>query len=214
MDVTQSKLKQLNHFIPGPAGLLEAVETAPIHNNTPKGIAIICHPHPLYEGTMNNKVVTTLVKAYNHLGLTAIRFNFRGIGNSQGAYDNAIGEVDDLRAVINWCQKRSPTQSIYLAGFSFGSYIAAKVASQQPVTHLVSVAPPVVNFDFASLPPITCPWIVIQGDQDEVVPPEAVFAWVKTRIPPPQFICLTGASHFFHGKLIELRQRLEEAIVG
>lgn len=198
--------------IPGPAGELEALLEKP-SSPEKKIIAIICHPHPLHGGTMNNKVVTTLVRACQALGAIAIRFNFRGVGASEGSYDQAQGEQDDLKAVITWATDKYPDYQLWLAGFSFGSYIAARVATQIKAAQLISIAPPVQNFDFQSLPTLECPWLVVQGEADEVVSAEAVFEWLASRPEEPQLIKMPGVGHFFHGQLIELREAITQALI-
>ncbi|ATN85211.1 Dot/Icm type IV secretion system effector CoxH3 [Coxiella burnetii] len=194
-------------LIQGPVGQLEVMITRP------KGIeksvtGIICHPHPLHGGTMNNKVLTTLAKALDELGLKTVRFNFRGVGKSQGRYDNGVGEVEDLKAVLRWVEHHWSQDDIWLAGFSFGAYISAKVAYDQKVAQLISVAPPVFYEGFASLTQMASPWLIVQGDQDEVVPFEQVKAFVNQISSPVEFVVMSGASHFFHGRLIELRELL------
>jgi uncharacterized protein len=197
-------------FLPGPTGRLELATTAPKQARTPGAVAIVCHPHSLHGGSMNNKVVTTLIRAFNQLGLYTIRFNFRGVEKSEGTYDAGIGETEDLRAVIHWVRHCLPAAEIWLAGFSFGSYVAARAATMIPVDQLISIAPPVHHFGFVDLPAVPAPWLVIQGDNDEVVDPNAVFAWVKKRIPAPRLIVMAEASHFFHGRLVELREHIVE----
>jgi uncharacterized protein len=198
-------------LIPGPTGNLEALVEPP---QLPQGniVAIICHPHPLHGGTMNNKVVTTLVRACQGLGAVAVRFNFRGVGASEGVYDQAVGEQDDLKAVMNWAKKVFPGCRLWLGGFSFGSYVATRVASETSIDRLIAIAAPVHHFDFQSILAIQCHWLVVQGEADEVVPAEEVFAWLATRAESPQLIRMPGVSHFFHGKLIELREAIINAI--
>lgn len=200
-------------MITGPAGKLEAVVEQPA---TPvaQRVAIICHPHPLHGGTMNNKVVTTLVRACQQLGAIAVRFNFRGVGASEGTYDHAIGEQQDLIAVIEWVEKAYPDCTLWLGGFSFGSYVAMKVASKRQAKLLMTIAPPVHHFDFDSIPSISCPWLVAQGDTDEVVPPKEVFAWLNTRTEPFHLIRMPDVGHFFHGKLIELREAITTEVTS
>lgn len=195
-------------LLSGPAGALEVMTSFPKTPRTPFTIAVICHPHPLFNGTMHNKVVYTLARCFNCMGLATVRFNFRGVGLSQGNYDQGNGESDDLFAILAWLKERCPESDIWLAGFSFGAYIAARVAKIWPIKQLVCVAPPIANFPFKALPPFPCPWTVVQGDEDEVVSPTAVFSWLHSLNPPPEIIKIQGASHFFHGKLIELRDRL------
>lgn len=197
-------------LLPGPAGQLEVMTTSPEETlrYSPPAIAVICHPHPLFGGTMHNKVIYTLARCFNGMGLASVRFNFRGVGRSQGNYDNGIGETDDLLAVLTWLKESRPESVIWLAGFSFGAYVAARAAKVWPAKQLICVAPPIENFPFKELPPFSCPWILIQGDNDEVVSAAAVFTWVNTLEQPPEIIKIHGASHFFHGKLIELRDCL------
>lgn len=194
-------------FLKGPVGRLETIVALPGIANKPI-TAIICHPHPLYGGTMNNKVVSTLHRTFRDLGLMTIRFNFRGIGQSQGEYGHAKGEVEDLFAVYQWVKKTYPKHTIWLAGFSFGSYIAAQLANNQPVQKLISIAPPVNHFDFTSLNKINCPWLIIQGIDDEVVPTKMVRDWQNQTSIPTTYIEIANATHFFHGKLVELRETL------
>ncbi len=199
--------EETEFYLSGPAGRLQVVTSTPkldVENIT----AIICHPHPVYGGTLKNKVVTTLNRAFKEMGIRTVRFNFRGVAKSEGEYDHAVGEVDDLYAVLRWVQQVRPHDQIWLAGFSFGTYIATKVATQIVPAQLVCVAPAVEHFDFANLPPITCPLLVVQGDADEVVPPKLVYDWVASLSPKPTLIRLAGASHFFHGRLLELREQL------
>ncbi len=199
--------------LPGPAGDLELLAT-PVKTDITQqsAIAIICHPHPLFGGTMTNKVVSTLARALGDLGLRTVRFNFRGVGKSGGTFADGIGEREDLLAVVQWVKTVAPESAVWLAGFSFGAAISAHVATQMPVAQLVSVAPPVPRFDLLDLPPITCPWIVVQGEEDDVVLPQDVYAWLATRNPAPQLIRMPGAGHFFHGQLLELRHLLETAL--
>ncbi len=195
-------------LLPGPAGHLEAMTTSPETPRTPPAIAVICHPHPLFGGTMHNKVIYTLARCFNSRGLATVRFNFRGVGLSQGDYDKGNGESDDLLAILSWLKESCPGSAVWLAGFSFGAYVAARVAKIWLVKQLICVAPPIENFPFKELPPFPCPWILVQGDQDEIVSPAAVFSWVNSLEHPPKIIKIQGASHFFHGKLTELRDCL------
>jgi alpha/beta superfamily hydrolase len=199
-------------LLPGPAGDLEVLTAQPDTLSDENTIAIICHPHPMHGGTMQNKVVTTLARTFKDLGLRSVRFNFRGVGKSVGEFDQGEGELKDLFAIVDWVKSLFPGVSITLAGFSFGAYIAIKAATQISVKQLVCVAPPVSRFDIKSLPPMTCPWVVVQGDQDEVIDANAVFEWAETVMPKPELIRMVGAGHFFHGQLLELRRRLEEVL--
>lgn len=200
-------------LIQGPAGKLEIAMGVPIGTER-EAIGVICHPHPQHGGTMQNKVVTTLAKAFQGLGVTTVRFNFRGVGKSQGAYDFGRGEVEDVLAVVKWMQTEMGKKELWVAGFSFGAFIAASVAVQLPVKKLVTVAPPVMHFPMRNLPPILCDWVLVQGEQDEVVPSEEVLTWAESRQPPPVIVRMPEAGHFFHGQLVELRVQVEKALQG
>lgn len=195
-------------WIPGPAGALEGITACPANGQTMHGIGVVCHPHPQYGGTMHNKVVDMLSRTLNDLGIGTLRFNFRGVGSSEGAYAEGVGEADDLRAVLTWAQRQRPGHPIWLAGFSFGAYIALRVASEFPIVRLITVAPPINFFDFSTLPAPGSPWTLVQGEADEIVPSEAVFAWAQGQSPGPDVIRMPGVGHFFHGNLNVLRQRL------
>ena len=198
--------------IRGPAGKIEVAMDEPIGEER-HILGIVCHPHPLQGGSMQNKVVTTLVKTFQYLGLTTVRFNFRGVGKSEGEFAHGIGELEDLLAVIEWLQQSHKGKTIWLAGFSFGACIAAKAATQTDIGQLVTVAPPVQDYALETLPPILCPWILVQGDMDEIVSPSVVLSWAESRYPKPTILLFPDTGHFFHGKLIELRTRLEQALL-
>lgn len=200
-------------LFPGAVGDIEVLTTAPEHHQ-PIASVIICHPHPLYGGTLHNKVVSTLARALQNLNLRTVRFNFRGVGRSAGAHDEGRGETADVIALAQWLQALFPQDALWLAGFSFGGFVAAAAATQLSIARLISVAPQVSRFLSPKLPAVTCPWLIIQGEQDEVVPPAEVYAWVETLQPQPQLIRLPGAGHFFHGQLLELRQCIEAASIS
>jgi alpha/beta superfamily hydrolase len=198
-------------LIDGPVGKLELlVNQSDDEKNKPWGV--ICHPHPLFGGTMHNKIVTTLAKTYQNMGANTVRFNFRGVMRSEGEFNQGKGELEDLLAVVNWVREQYPQQDIWLAGFSFGAYIAAMAAMQVEAKKLVTVAPPVQNFPMQALPPILCSWVLVQGELDDVVPPKEVLAWAESREPKPIILRFPEAGHFFHGLLVELRVRIEEAL--
>lgn len=206
--LTKQETTQLIH---GPEGQLEVLISEPTEEKR-SAWAIVCHPHPLYGGTMHNKVVSTLAKTYQNMGATTVRFNFRGVGRSEGSFDHGNGELDDLIAVIDWVQQVSMKREIWLAGFSFGAFIAAKAAAQLPVNKLVTVAPAVQHFPMNDISPIICPWVLVQGDRDDIVPPEKVYEWAEGRDPKPVILRFPEAGHFFHGQLGELRERITEAL--
>jgi len=196
-------------MIEGPAGLIEADIQAVEKPDAP--MAIICHPHPLFGGTMNNKVVTTLARTFHECGAHVVRFNFRGVGKSEGQHDEGRGEFQDLLAVYEHVRTEFPGSKLWLAGFSFGGWIATKGALQLSPEKLVLVAPMVSRLREENISALSCPWILVQGEQDEVVDPAEVFAWVNS-LPEnqkPVLIRLPEAGHFFHGQLQVLRERLK-----
>ncbi len=172
-------------------------------------IAICCHPHPLYGGTMQNKVVHTLARAAQDAGAASLRFNFRGVGASGGKHDNGEGESKDAAALADWARRERGCSVVWSMGFSFGAYVAFRLATMRGAGLLVTVAPPVQRFDFARLAAPACPWLVVQGDADDLVDHESVAEWTRTVRPPPEVRILAGAEHFFHGRLTEMR-----ALVG
>ena len=190
----------------GPAGVLEALIETPAGLETPPAaFGVICHPHPLYGGTLDNKVVWTLARAFQELGAPTIRFNFRGVGASAGSHDAGPGEIDDALAAIGYGRERWPAAALWLAGFSFGGVVAIRAAVSAHPSRLVTVAPGITRLDVGDAPPPACPWLIVQGDADDVVPAEAVIAWARTLSPAPQLTVLPGAGHFFHGRINELR---------
>lgn len=201
--------EQSSHFIlprPDGEGGLELMTSFSSLPETQKKVAIICHPHPLYGGTMTNKVVVTMARAFETLGVSTVRFNFRGVGKSTGEYGHVTGEMEDLQIVLDWVKKVLPDYSLWLAGFSFGACVSAGIANQTTPERLLSVAPAVNHCDFQRFTNIKCPWLVIQGDQDEVVPFEQVEAFAKHPPSPLKLMVMKDTSHFFHGKLVELRE--------
>jgi alpha/beta superfamily hydrolase len=195
----------------GPAGRLECVVGRP-EISPKKVVGIVCHPHPLHGGTMNNKVVTTVCRSFQKLGVWSVRFNYRGVGQSEGSYGDVAGECQDLMAVIDQVKQLFADHTILLAGFSFGAFVAAFAATKIHPARLISIAPSVVNMDYSTLPTMPCPWLVIQGEQDEIVSPEAVYQWAAQVKPPVELIRISGVGHFFHGKLINLREVLMGAL--
>ncbi|MGB6354081.1 MAG: alpha/beta fold hydrolase [Steroidobacteraceae bacterium] len=194
----------------GQAGALEAIAEDPGTGST--SYAVICHPHPLYGGTMDNKVVTTVARALQETGIPTLRFNFRGVGSSAGEFDRGMGETADADAVAEWGAQRWPGRSLVIAGFSFGGYVALRLSQQRVPRHLITIAPAVQRFEAPGFTVPRCPWLVIQGDADDVVDPAAVIDWVNALDPKPRLVVLPGASHFFHGRLHELRDAVIDAI--
>jgi uncharacterized protein len=196
--------------ITGPAGTLEAIIEDPATGATPRACLVVCHPHPQHGGTMHNKVVTTLARAANDLGAPSLRFNFRGVGASEGSFDESRGETDDALAAVAVARQRWPQATLWLAGFSFGGHVALRASTRVGVNpgRLVTVAPAFTRYYGAASEVLvpSCPWLVIQGDADEVIDPEDVLAWCAAMQPSPQTAVLPGVGHFFHGRLNELRE--------
>ena len=200
--------------IDGPAGRLEIALDAPDADSVAQPVlAIVCHPLPTEGGSMHNKVVTMAARALREVGATTLRFNFRGVGQSEGRFDDGVGELDDLRAVAAWARANHPDKILWLAGFSFGAYVSLRLAVELRAAALVSIAPPVGrSWDFSAIEVPTAPWLVIQGEADEIVDPQAVFAWLATLPRQPRLVRMPDTSHFFHRKLIDLRGALKHGV--
>ncbi len=192
-------------MLSGPAGKIECLVEAPEPGTERPATAVLCHPHPQHGGTLRNKVVTIIDRSLRELGLATVRFNFRGVNESEGEYDNGEGETEDLLAVVDWVQKTRPGTDLWLGGFSFGAFVALKAARDLPVRQLISIAPPVERYGFEKLLPPNCPWLVVQGDEDDVVSADAVSAWAKRLDQGPDLVIMEGAGHFFHRRLMDLR---------
>jgi alpha/beta superfamily hydrolase len=193
-------------ILQGPAGDLEArvdFATAGSELRTPSCCAVVCHPHPLFGGTLTNKVVHTLARTFNDAGMPCLRFNFRGVGASAGTHDAGPGEVQDALAAVHYCRARWPEARLWLAGFSFGAAVAIRASPAAKPVGLVAVAPAVDRMQIGAVSP-ECPWLVLLGDADDVVPPQRMLEWAQGLRPQPAIQVLAGAGHFFHGRLPEL----------
>lgn len=211
MQLSQLKFDQQNTattFITGAAGDIEVLITVPKELTESTPIAVISHPHPLYGGSMTNKVVHILAKSFMELDAITVRFNFRGVGKSTGQYDEGIGEAEDLQLIVAELKKWRTQAPIWLAGFSFGAYVTTRAQAQIQSEKLLLVAPPVSMYPFDELAEIEVPYIVIQGGQDEVIDANAVKNWASARSNQPKLIWMEEAGHFFHGKLIEVKKAL------
>jgi alpha/beta superfamily hydrolase len=195
-------------FVDGPAGRLEAMLTAP-RQPAPLGICLVCHPHPLYGGAMSNKVVYGLASAALQAGLLTARFNFRGVGRSEGAYGQARGEIDDALAMVEWLRTQQAVGApLVLAGFSFGAYVSlAAAATARPAVQL-SVSIPFGGYIEEGAPPPHpgCPWLALHSRDDEVVNYAQTRAVLEAYVPPPVLVSVDGAGHFWHGRLADLQQ--------
>lgn len=204
--------------IAGPAGDLQVVVETPMGEGpsigvtAPAAFGVVCHPHPLYGGTLDNKVVYTLARAFVACGAAVIRFNFRGVGSSVGQYDEGRGETEDALAAIAYGRERWPGAALWLAGFSFGAAVAVRAAARAEPARLVLVAPGVTRVVMDGVPSPRCPWLLVQGDADEVIEPESVLSWAQRQDRPPELRSFPGAGHFFHGRLHELREAVVQFI--
>ncbi|VWX58745.1 conserved hypothetical protein [Burkholderiales bacterium 8X] len=195
-----------NLELTGAAGRIAAVRDRPPAGTEEKGVAFIAHPHPLFGGTMDNKVVATIARAFVACGWTAVRFNFRGVGGSEGAHDEGRGETEDMIAVV---EQLAPAGAIGIAGFSFGAFVASRVLeslwASRDVRHLVLVGTATSRFSVGSLPAeVHERTLVLHGELDETVPLASVMDWARPQSLPVTVI--PGVEHFFHGQLPLLKR--------
>lgn len=193
--------------IAGPAGALEALVEQP--SASVVAAAVVCHPHPLHGGSMQNKVVHTLARSFQALGAATVRFNFRGVGGSAGAYAEGAGELDDALAVAAWATRRWPAAALYLAGFSFGAAVALQAAARSATRGLVTVALPVARVPLATFAAPRSPWLAVHGELDELVALADVERWLAAVGADTTLVVIEGATHFFHGKLGALAREVE-----
>lgn len=196
-------------FIAGPAGRLEALLSTP--KQVPTGLCVVCHPHPLFGGTMANKVVWTLGNAALKAGCRVLRFNFRGVGRSEGLFDDAQGETDDALAAIAALRATAPGLPLVIAGFSFGGHVALKAASRTSCAALVTIAPPMGRYLKTAEPPPhpRVPWLAVHSADDDTVAYAETRAAMMAYEPPPEFVHYDDAGHFFHGRLGELQTQVQ-----
>lgn len=199
--------------IAGPAGELESLIDPPDEGEAAR-VMVLCHPHPLYGGTMTNKVVHMLAKSANQLAAVAVRFNFRGVGRSAGTYAEGQGETEDALAVLAYARRRWPGLPLWLGGFSFGGAVAIRAAAASDVAALVTVAPAIRRVDVPTEALPSCPWLIVQGDQDELVDPADIQSWARALPVQPQVVVLEGVEHFFHGRLNDLRETVVSWLRG
>lgn len=205
--MARNAIEREDCMIEGPAGPMQAMLEYS-REATPRAVAVVCHPHPQFGGTLDNKVAFTLARGAVDAGAAALRFNFRGVGRSAGHFDQGVGETADLVATERWIQARWPGLPVWRLGFSFGAAMVLKRTASEPCPVLVTVAPPVSNFaeyGFDGTAPQAKRWLLMQGDADEVVDPQAVLAWAGKQHPSPVIETVEGSGHFFHGHLTVLR---------
>lgn len=214
MTLPQFPATESTLLLPGPAGALEVAVDLPDPGTVAQPvIALVCHPLPTEGGSMDNKVVTMAARALREVGVTTVRFNFRGVGHSQGGFDQGAGETQDLRAVAAWVRAQRPQQALWLVGFSFGAAVSIAASNQLQAAVLISIAPPAERWSLPAADTPQMPWLVIQGEADEIVDPASVYAWLEQLAPPHlNLVKVAETSHFFHGKLIELRQAVREGV--
>lgn len=199
----------------GPAGNLEVIAHLP--DAVPRAIAVIAHPLPTMGGTMDNKVVTTLAKTFVELGFVSLRFNFRGVGDSEGEFDNGNGEMEDVLAIVRHAQQEYGDLPLILSGFSFGGYVQARVAQQLDPRRLVLIAPAVGRSvpsfkNSTGMPPVRHDTLLVHGELDEVVPLADVLDWARPLHLP--IVVLPEAGHFFHGRLNQIKLIVLNAFNG
>ncbi len=204
---------QTEHFlIPGPAGQLECALNLPDPEifTEPLGLALVAHPHPLFGGTMDNKVVQTLARTFLGLGYVTVRMNFRGVGQSEGAHDAGIAETDDMYALYQFMRRRYPDLALVLAGFSFGTFVQSRLherLQQQgiPVQRMVLVGAAAGKWPMPNIPANS---ILIHGELDDTIPLQAVFDWLRPQEIP--LVVIPGADHFFHRRLAHIKNIISE----
>lgn len=200
----------------GAEGRIEAKYHHSQEENPP--VALILHPHPLHGGTMNNKVTYNMYKTFADQGFSVLRFNFRGVGRSEGKFDDGVGELADATTAMDWLQAQNPNSNIFwIAGFSFGSWIALQLVMRRPeIIGFIAVSPPMNKYDFSFLVPCPAPGLIIQGDSDNIVPEEyANKLYTKLssqRAAQVDYSVINGADHFFEGKLDEFNNIISEYI--
>ncbi len=195
--------------IDGPVGALEAMLECPEGiepGATVPAVAVVCHPHPQFQGTMLNKVVHTLARSAVDCGIPALRFNYRGVGKSEGAYDDGEGETDDAQAACAHATSLFENTRLVLMGFSFGSGVVLRLANRREPAALIAAAPPVGRLGVPAQVNFSMPWQIIQGTADELVDYQEVERWALSQSPEPKLEMMENVSHFFHGNLTHLRQ--------
>ena len=206
----------MSFALDGPAGKLECEAKPASADIARNGVAVVCHPLSTDGGSMHNKVVTMVERSLRESGMDTVIFNFRSVGHSEGEFDQGNGESDDLATVVAWARKVRPGATLWLAGFSFGSYVTLRNAVRLGAGGLVSIAPPAAGrgWDFGPIELPSCHWLVVMGDADEIVDPQAVYDWIDG-LPEgsrPVLVKMEDTSHFFHRRLMDLRGVIKHAV--
>jgi len=200
-------MAQHKFSIPAPSGVLHGVVHMP--QGEPRAIAVVAHPLPIMGGTMDNKIVTTLVKTFADLGFVAVRFNFRGVGESTGVYDEGNGEVEDVLAIVKYSMQEFGPLPLILSGFSFGGHVQARAAEKLKPQKLVLIAPAVGRF---AMPHVPADTLLIHGEMDEVVSLSDVLAWARPQHLP--VVVVPEATHYFHGYLHQIKAIVTHHFAG
>jgi alpha/beta superfamily hydrolase len=196
--------------LPGPAGGLEALIDEP---SLPRAAAVFAHPLPTHGGTMHTKAVFQGTKGLQRVGCAVLRFNFRGVGQSDGAFDNGLGEADDYNAALEFAASRYPGLPLWAAGFSFGSWIALEAGAADPrVSALIGIAPPVTKYDFSRTLGSSKPKFFVQGDLDDICPIQDLWGFYAKLLEPKELVVIDGADHLFEGKATEVGDALEDLL--
>jgi alpha/beta superfamily hydrolase len=213
--------------IPGPAGRLEAVLDEPpadagvsaeglVERGRQHGLraaVVLAHPHPQYGGTLHTKVVFHAAKAFTRIGCAVLRFNFRGVGRSDGAWDEGRGEMDDFRAGVRFMRERYPDVPLWSAGMSFGAWIALTVGAEDPgVSTMLGICPPLSRYDFEAVRASAKPKFFIQGERDELCPLKDMNDFYARASEPKELVVIDGADHVFDGKVLEVGDAIEDLL--
>lgn len=202
----------------GPEGRIEGRYSHSEKKNAP--VALVLHPHPVHGGTMNNKVVYNLYHSFVRQDFSVLRINFRGVGRSQGQFDNGIGELTDAASALDWLQLQNPNSSTFwISGFSFGAWISMQLLMRRPeISGFIAISPPVNKYDFSFLAPCPAPGLIIQGDQDSIVSEDSVSGLVeklsRQRNSDVEYHVVAGADHFFRTTMDELNSQLDSYITS
>ena len=199
--------------IPGPAGRLDALLDEPSDGQSLRAAVVLAHPHPLFGGTMHTKVVYQAAKALSRIGCAVLRFNFRGVGMSAGAFDEGAGEKADFRAGIDFVRDRYPSARVWAAGMSFGAWIALTVGAEDPrIGTLIGIAPPITRYDFDAVAASAKPKFFIQGERDEICALKDMRAFYARCLEPKELVVIDGADHLFDGKVSEVAEAIEDLL--